>query len=196
MYAVGGSQDVSQDRGSQDVSQDRSRANGFADAFADAVERDAVPILQQLWKNLGDIDLRMRRLAAAKPAAAPAAAPALATRHRFVFKEGPQHPDYDIFEELKQAECTKFGESDLVFLHGKFFLESWAAGTQYITKIKVLGRYGGDFCRVSLALRDDKNLLDDVTKLGFMTASQYKRLCIFVVSRSLRDDLLDAGIGP
>ena len=59
-----------------------------------------------------------------------------------------------------------------------------------------LGRYGGDFCRVSLALRDDKNLLDDVTKLGFMTASQYKRLCIFVVSRSLRDDLLDTGIGP
>jgi len=204
MYAVGGdsssgsAQDVSQDR---NVSQDRSRANGFADAFDDALH-----MMQQLSPTLGDIEARMRHLAAAVDVltekidraggtAAPAAAPALAPRHRFVFKVGPQHPPSDMFAQLQQAEGSEYGNSELVFLDDKFFWQSWKAGTQYITKIKVLGSYGGSFYKVSLALRDEKNGINDVTEEGYMTPSQYKKLCIFVVSRSLRDDLLDPGIG-
>ncbi len=123
-----------------------------------------------------------------------APAPPAPTRLRFVFKEAVTNISNDFFDALRQAEDTEDDKSDLVFVKEKFFCQSWAKGTQYITKIENLGP-SATCNRVSLTLCDDNRQMGVEKKVGYMTKLQYKKLCIFVVSNSGSDELLDPGIG-
>jgi hypothetical protein len=162
----------------------------------------------ETYTELGNVEARMRDLTeavdnlierargAAAPAPAPAAAPA-PTNHFFVFAETEnQQPVQDMENKLMLMEHDIEKMDEISFYDDKFqFIDNCIS--PYIEKIKAMASVyrGCNYVKVCITVRDEfRDSLEN--KIGFMTLDQYKKLCIFVISRSGSDDLLDPGLDP
>lgn len=97
---------------------------------------------------------------------------------------------------LKNMEGETDSMDEILFRNNKFqFIGD--DGTLHIEKIKVVGSAyrGGNYLKVCITGRKELNNLL-VNKIGFMTLEQHKKLCIFVISSSGSDDILEPGLNP